>query len=61
MRYVRTAEESKRAVVNAVQLNLENFQVLASKSKQPPVPAAVSVDSIGGAEGDRTPDLRIAN
>jgi integrase len=43
MRYVRTVEESKRAAVNAVQLNSrKNVQVLASWPKQPPVPAAVS-------------------
>jgi len=31
-----------------------------SVATQPPVPAA-ELDLIGGAEGDRTPDLRIAN
>jgi restriction endonuclease len=43
MRYVRTVEESKRAAVNAVQLNSRtNVQVLASWQKEPPVSAAVS-------------------
>ena len=43
MRYVRTVEESKRAAVNAVQLNSrKNVQVLASCQKEPPVSAAVS-------------------
>jgi integrase len=43
MRYVRTVEESKRAAVNAVQLNSRKFvHVLATSAKQPPVPAAVN-------------------
>jgi integrase len=43
MRYVRTVEESKRAAVNAVQLNSKKFvHVLATSAKQPPVTAAVS-------------------
>ena len=43
MRYVRTVEESKRAAVNAVQLNSrKTVHVLASWPKQPPVPAAVN-------------------
>ena len=43
MRYVRTVEESKRAALNAVQVNSrKTVQVLASWPKQPPVPAAVS-------------------
>ena len=43
MRYVRTVEESKRAAVDAVQLNSrKNVHVLATWPKQPPVPAAVN-------------------
>ena len=43
MRYVRTVEESKRAAVDAVQLNSrKNVHVLATWPKQPPLPAAVS-------------------
>jgi integrase len=43
MRYVRTVEESKRAAVNAVQLNSrKNVQVLASWQKELPVRAAVN-------------------
>jgi integrase len=43
MRYVRTVEESKRAAVDAVQLNSrKNVHVLASWPKQPPLPAAVN-------------------
>jgi CheY-like chemotaxis protein len=43
MRYVRTVEESKRAAVDAVQLNSrKNVHVLATWPKQPPLPAAVN-------------------
>jgi hypothetical protein len=43
MRYVRTVEESKRAAVDAVQLNSrKNVHVLATSPKQPPLPAAVN-------------------
>jgi integrase len=43
MRCVRTVEESKRAAVDAVQLNSrKNVHVLATWPKQPPLPAAVN-------------------
>lgn len=43
MRYVRTVEESKRAAVNAVQLNSGKVgHVLVSWPKQLPVLAAVN-------------------
>lgn len=43
MRYVRTVEESKRAAVDAVQLNSrKNVHVLATSTKQPPTAAAVN-------------------
>ena len=42
-RYVKTVEESKRAAVDAVQLNSrKNVHVLATWPKQPPLPAAVT-------------------
>jgi integrase len=43
MRYVRTVEESKRAAVDAVQLNSrKNVHVLATLPKQPQLPVAVN-------------------
>jgi hypothetical protein len=40
----------------------KNVHILATLPKQPQLPVAVSgLKTIGGAEGDRTPDLRIAN
>lgn len=43
MRYARTVEESKRAAVDAVQLNSrKNVHAVATWPKQPQFPAAVS-------------------
>jgi integrase len=43
MRYVRTVEESKRATVDAAQLNSrKNVHVLATWPKEPPMTAAVN-------------------
>jgi len=62
MRYVRAVESSKRVAVEAVRLNFGKVgHVLASWPKQPATAGCKSLKTNGGAEGDRTPDLRIAN
>ena len=43
MRYVRAVEGAKRVAVEAIKLGVRNYvQVLASWSKQPAMPLAVS-------------------
>src|SRR5688500_2289377 len=61
MRYVRAVENTKR--IEAIKLSArKNVQVLASWPKQPGDGAGCkSLKTNGGAEGGRTPDLRIAN
>src|SRR4051812_93368 len=63
MRYVRMVEGSKRVAVETVNLLPEKLVTHWPTSlKQPPVACGCKwLRTIGGAEGDRTPDLRIAN
>lgn len=63
MRYVRSVETSKRVAVEAARLNSGKVgHVLASLAKTASDGAGCkSLKTNGGAEGGRTPDLRIAN
>jgi hypothetical protein len=62
MRYVRAVEDTKRVAVEAITLSArKNVQVLASWQNSRQCGGCKSLKTNGGAEGDRTPDLRIAN
>jgi hypothetical protein len=61
MRYVRMVEGSKRVAVEAMKLTSKSWSRIGHLAKTATVPCGCKwLKIIGGAEGDRTPDLRIA-